>query len=277
MVTPVEKRDPNKYCEFHTDTGHSTDKCMHLRKQIEEMIKSGKLSQFIRELKQNDKPKAPKKGETAGKDKPLAILMVQSWERVAKQRVTQSFSPKTVISFPPLGEEDGTEGPMIIEVEIGGHYVHRIYVDGRASSEVLYEHCFVKLWPEIRNQMIPATTSLIRFSSETIWPLGQISLLVKIGDEEHSTFAWMNFMVIRSLSQHNGIIGRTSIRKIRVVPSTAHGMLKFLVEGGTVTLRSNRVIPMECAMISGPSTQPSVTSQVLEEKIKVAIHPEYPK
>ncbi|GJS86223.1 reverse transcriptase domain-containing protein [Tanacetum coccineum] len=166
---------------------------------------------------------------------------------------------------------------MIIEAEIGGHFVHRIYVDGGASSEVLYEHCFVRLRPEIRSQMIPATTSLIGFSGETIWPIGQISLLVKIGDEEHSTSAWMNFMVIRSPSQHNGIIGRTGIRKIRAVPSTAHGMLKFPVKGGTVTIRSSRVIPMECAMISGPSTQHPVTSQVLEEKIKVAIHPEYPE
>ncbi|GJX08785.1 reverse transcriptase domain-containing protein [Tanacetum coccineum] len=196
---------------------------------------------------------------------------------VAKQRVTQSFSPETVISFPSLGEEDGTEGPMIIEAEIGGHFVHRIYVDGGASSEVLYEHCFVRLRPEIRSQMIPATTSLIGFSGETIWPIGQISLLVKIGDEEHSTSAWMNFMVIRSPSQHNGIIGRTGIRKIRAVPSTAHGMLKFPVKGGTVTIRSSRVIPMECAMISGPNTQHPVTSQVLEEKIKVAIRPEYPE
>ncbi|GJY33238.1 reverse transcriptase domain-containing protein, partial [Tanacetum coccineum] len=187
------------------------------------------------------------------------------------------FSLETIISFPSLGEEDGTEGPMIIEAKIGGHFVHRIYVDGGASSEVLYEHCFVRLQPEIRSQMIPTTTSLIGFSGETIWPIGQISLLVKIGDEEHSTSAWMNFMVIRSPSQHNGIIGRTGIRKIHVVPSTAHGMLKFPVKGGTVTIRSSRVILMECAMISGPSTQHPVTSQVLEEKIKVAIHPEYPE
>ncbi|GJV69672.1 hypothetical protein Tco_1485181 [Tanacetum coccineum] len=103
--------------------------------------------------------------------------------------------------------------------------------------------------------MVPATTHLIRFSGETIWPLGQISLLVKIGDEEHSTPAWMNFMVIRSPSQHNGII----------------------VKGGAVTLRSSRVIPMECAMISEPSTQPPIPSQVLEEKVKVVIHPEYPE
>ncbi|GJX47693.1 reverse transcriptase domain-containing protein [Tanacetum coccineum] len=44
MVTPAEKRDPNKYCEFHADTGHNMDECIQLRKQIEEMIKSGKLS-----------------------------------------------------------------------------------------------------------------------------------------------------------------------------------------------------------------------------------------
>ncbi|GJT30954.1 reverse transcriptase domain-containing protein [Tanacetum coccineum] len=248
-----------------------------LRKQIDEMIKSGKLSQFIKELKQSDKPKAQKKGETAGKDKPLAILMIQPWGRVAKQRVTYSFSPETTISFPSLGEEDGTEGPMIIEAEIGGHFVYRIYVDGGASSEVLYEHCFVRLRPEVRSQMVPATTSLIGFSGETIWPIGQISLLVKIGDEDHSTSTWMNFMVIRSPSQHDGIIGRTGIRKILAVPSTAHRMLKFPVKGGTVTIRSSRAIPMECAMISGPSTQHPVTSHVLEEKIKVSIHPEYPE
>ncbi|GKA41392.1 reverse transcriptase domain-containing protein [Tanacetum coccineum] len=246
MVTPAEKRDPNKYCEFHADTRHSTDECMQLRKQIDEMIKSGKFPQFIKELKQSDKPKVQKKGETARKDKPLAILMIKPWERVAKKRVTQSFSPKTTISFSSLGEEDGTEAPMIIEAEIGGHFVHRIYVDGG-------------------------------FSGETIWPIGQISLLVKIGDEEHSTSAWMNFMVIRSPSQHNGIIGRTGIRKIHDVPSTAHRMLKFPVKGGTVTIRSSKAIPMECAMIFGPTTQRPVTNQVSEEKIKVVIHPEYPE
>ncbi|GKF41441.1 hypothetical protein Tco_0124783, partial [Tanacetum coccineum] len=84
MVTPVDKRDPNKYCEFHSDTGHSTDDCMQLRKQIDEMIKARKLS--------------PKKGEASRKDKPLTILMIQPWERVAKPRITQSFSPETADS-----------------------------------------------------------------------------------------------------------------------------------------------------------------------------------
>ncbi|GKB20548.1 reverse transcriptase domain-containing protein [Tanacetum coccineum] len=65
-----------------------------------------------------------------------------------------------------------------------------------ASSEILYEHCFVRLRPEIRSQMVPPTTYLTGFSGETIWLLGQISLLVKIGDEEHPLLHWMNFMVV---------------------------------------------------------------------------------
>ncbi|GKD06217.1 hypothetical protein Tco_1181191 [Tanacetum coccineum] len=36
-----------------------------------------------------------------------------------RKRVTQSFSTDLEISFPPLRDEDGTEGPMIIEAEIG--------------------------------------------------------------------------------------------------------------------------------------------------------------
>ncbi|GKG60099.1 hypothetical protein Tco_0609763, partial [Tanacetum coccineum] len=61
---------------------------------------------------------AAKNEETSGKDKPLAILMVQPWKRVTEQKITQSFSSNQEISFPPLGDEDGAEGPMIIEAEI---------------------------------------------------------------------------------------------------------------------------------------------------------------
>ncbi|GKD00872.1 hypothetical protein Tco_1171146, partial [Tanacetum coccineum] len=52
-------------------------------------------------------------------------------------------------------------------------------------------------------------------------------------------------------------------------------MLKFPVRGGTITLRSNRIIPLECMMVSGPGVPQPVINQVIEEKIQVAIHPEY--
>nr|GEZ76423.1 reverse transcriptase domain-containing protein [Tanacetum cinerariifolium] len=52
MTTPIEKRNNNKFCEFHREVGHNTDECMHLKRQIEELIKNGKLSYVIKELKQ---------------------------------------------------------------------------------------------------------------------------------------------------------------------------------------------------------------------------------
>nr|GEX86301.1 reverse transcriptase domain-containing protein [Tanacetum cinerariifolium] len=59
------------------------------------------------------------------------------------------LSPETVISFPPLKEEDGTKGPMIIEAETGGHFVHYMYVDGGSFSKIMYEHCFNRFHSEV--------------------------------------------------------------------------------------------------------------------------------
>nr|GEV69179.1 reverse transcriptase domain-containing protein [Tanacetum cinerariifolium] len=199
---------------------HTTDECMHLKRKTEEMLKARKLSHLIKKLKQNNgknQTKATKKGETSGNDKPLAILIVQPWQRVAKQRITKNFSLESVISFPPLGDEDGMEGPMIIEAEMGGHFVYRMYVDVGSSLEIL------------------------------------------------------------SPSSYNEIIERPGVRRIQAVPSTGHGMLKFPVTGGMVKLQGNRIISLECTMVSGPKAQQPVIDQATEEKIQVAIHPEYPE
>nr|GEX18376.1 gypsy retrotransposon integrase-like protein 1 [Tanacetum cinerariifolium] len=133
---------------------HNTDECMNLKKQIKEMLKAGKLSHLIKELKQNsgnEQPKATKKGETSGKDKALAILMVQPWERAP------------------------------------------------------------------------------------------------------------------------------GVRKLQAVLSTAHGILKLPVEGGVIALKSSRLVPLECVLVSGPEETLSDTKPILEERVKVEINLEYIK
>nr|GEW42255.1 reverse transcriptase domain-containing protein [Tanacetum cinerariifolium] len=156
--------------------------------------------------------------EAAAKDKPTTIYMVRSWQRTVKQKITQSFEQGKEITFPPLTNSNGTEGPLVIEAEIGGHTIHRMYIDSGSSMEILYEQCFNRLRPEIKSQIVPATTSLTGFSDETKWPLGQLRLLVTIRDVTHSTKAWMNFMIVKSLSPYNGIIGRPGLKAIQAVP-----------------------------------------------------------
>ncbi|GJX16446.1 reverse transcriptase domain-containing protein [Tanacetum coccineum] len=62
---------------------------------------------------------------------------------------------------------------------------------------------------------------------------------------------------------------------MKAVPSTTHGMIKFPVMGGTLTLRSSKIIPVECAMVSRLEEQPAPVNKVEEERIKVAINPEH--
>ncbi|GKA17153.1 reverse transcriptase domain-containing protein [Tanacetum coccineum] len=73
------------------------------------------------------------------------------------------------------------------------------------------------------------------------------------------------------------IIGRLGVKKLQVVPSTTHGMLKLPVEGGVITLKSSRLVPLECALVSGPEETLPATKPIVEERVKVAINPEYPK
>ncbi|GKA90569.1 reverse transcriptase domain-containing protein, partial [Tanacetum coccineum] len=136
--------------------------------------------------------------------------------------------------------EDGTEGPMIIKAEMGGHFVHRmVWTEG----------------PLQKSCMNTASTDSAQRSEAKWFPQPR---------------RW-------SPSPYNGIIWRTGVRRIQAVPSTAYGMLKFPVTSGTVTLQSSGILPLECTMVSRPGVPQPVINQVTEEKIQVAIHPEYLK
>ncbi|GKB97896.1 hypothetical protein Tco_0984033 [Tanacetum coccineum] len=138
MVTPVEKRSNNKFCDFHNDKGHSTDECMRLKKQIEELVRAGKLSHLIKEIKLGrDQTKNGKK-EAPARDKSLAIYMIQPWQRMTRQKLTQSFTRGNRITFLPLANSDGKRRYRSSkEVKIGWTDIHRMYIDGGVLYEVL--------------------------------------------------------------------------------------------------------------------------------------------
>ena len=40
--------DKNKYCRFHKDHGHNTEDCRDLKEQVEELIRKGKLQNYVK-------------------------------------------------------------------------------------------------------------------------------------------------------------------------------------------------------------------------------------
>nr|GEZ62471.1 reverse transcriptase domain-containing protein [Tanacetum cinerariifolium] len=226
------------------------DECIHV-KACPEILKISRFMNGInnpelikrlndRNIKEGkDKQKSTGKKDTP-KDKADTIYMVQSWQRKTRQKVSQKFSRGSKISFPTLTADNTVVEPLTIEINAGGHDIHRMYIDGGASADILYEHCFQRLRPEVKSQLNPATTTP---------------------------------------SPYNGIIGRPGISAIRAVPSMAHGMLKFPVDGGIVTIYNTTVPPRECNTVSCDATQTQTQTQhtVKVINLKVAIHPDYPE
>ncbi|XP_062093691.1 uncharacterized protein LOC133799705 [Humulus lupulus] len=49
ITTPLDKRDKNRYCLFHKDHGHTITECHNLNNQIQALMRSGRLTQYIKE------------------------------------------------------------------------------------------------------------------------------------------------------------------------------------------------------------------------------------
>nr|GEW24178.1 reverse transcriptase domain-containing protein [Tanacetum cinerariifolium] len=83
-------------------------------------------------------------------------------------------------------------------------------------------------------------------------------------------------MIVRSPSPYNGIIGRPGIREIQAIPSTAHGMLKFPVNGRIVTIHSTILTPTECITIMATPKDLAKKAEARHKNFKVAIHLDFP-
>ena len=57
MKGDPKKRNRNKYCRFHRDHGHDTDKCFNLKQHIENLIRQGNLRNFLRQDNKDEKLK----------------------------------------------------------------------------------------------------------------------------------------------------------------------------------------------------------------------------
>ncbi|GKE56920.1 hypothetical protein Tco_1496105, partial [Tanacetum coccineum] len=77
------------------------------------------------------------------------------------------------VSFPAIPSDDVFEEPLIVEAEVKGYLVRRVYVDEWSSVEVMFDHCFENLNPKIKARLIETQTDLVGFAGEVLKPLGE--------------------------------------------------------------------------------------------------------
>ncbi|GJW68414.1 reverse transcriptase domain-containing protein [Tanacetum coccineum] len=150
------------------------------------------------------------------------------------------------LTFLAIPRNQLTDEPIVLEGIIEGNQVRRILVDGRSSSEIVYEHCFRDLDVNIRSKLRRCRAPMVGFSGETYHPLGVIDLRVIMGRERRSKTVLIECAIIKFRSSYNIIVGRTRLKSLKVVGSTIHSMIKFPTNQGIVTMETSKEALWEC-------------------------------
>ncbi|GJT48349.1 reverse transcriptase domain-containing protein [Tanacetum coccineum] len=162
--------------------------------------------------------------------------MINREDYATKNTISGSMAYKEEITFPPVTRV--SNAPVIIEVAVFGRKVGRVYMDSGSTCEVIYEHCFEKLNPTIKATRVNMKTSLVGFSGKCSWSVGEVPLEITIGEHPLSRTDSLNFVIVKSDSPHNMMLGRTAMQKIGIMVSTIRGAKKFHTKKGFGTVLS---------------------------------------
>ncbi|GJS36803.1 reverse transcriptase domain-containing protein [Tanacetum coccineum] len=207
-------------------------------------LESGKLNHLVKDVRQRGKGNQRNNGPQKAK----VINMVQSHPLGRKRKTTMRDEGwmNVPITFPPVPARDLSEEPLVVEAEVEGYLVRRIHIDEGDSIEIMFEHCFNMLHPEIQARLVETQTTVSGFSGEQVKPLGKIELDVCFGGNRRCRRAIMKFTVIPAPSPYNIILGRPGLRQLREIPSTIHGIMKFPTPWGVATIVSQDTMVLQC-------------------------------
>ncbi|GJR47972.1 reverse transcriptase domain-containing protein [Tanacetum coccineum] len=188
------------------------------------------------------------------------------------------------ITFPLVSTDDVFDDPLIVEVEVEGYLVRRVFVDQGAAVQVMFEHYFDNLSLAIRARLTPTHTELVGFSGEQLILIGKVELKIIFGGGGLSRKTMLKFTLVRASSPYNIILGRTRMRELRAVSSTVHAMVKFPTPRGIATLIALTAPVYECRWLEKKRVEHDEKVEVVElEKPeesgeeKVLVNPAFPE
>ncbi|GJX02883.1 reverse transcriptase domain-containing protein [Tanacetum coccineum] len=153
------------------------------------------------------------------------ILMIRQDESYMKNKFEGLTSEGKEITFPSGGSNSSVQ--VVIKSKIFGREVNRVHMDSGSSCEIIYEHCFMKLKPSIKASKVDSKVPLILFLREKSLSIRKIPLEITIGDAPLTRKETLSFMIVKSDSPYNMLLGRTTMQKMGMVVSTIHGAIKF--------------------------------------------------
>ncbi|XP_065636336.1 uncharacterized protein LOC136070379 [Quercus suber] len=180
MKGDPNKRNRNKYCRFHRDYRHDTDECFDLKQQIENLIRQGKLRNFVGRDHKDEKLKA--KVEESSR-LPLGEIRIILGGSSAGQSSKSKKAYLKAVQSVQLSGRSPSAGTTDEQMRLG------------------------------RDLLRPASSPLVGFGGMKVQPVGSISLPVTVGVYPQQVTKDVNFLVVDCSSSYNAIIGRPTLNR----------------------------------------------------------------
>ncbi|GJS98872.1 hypothetical protein Tco_0820042 [Tanacetum coccineum] len=199
MIGTPKIENLDRYWDYHGEKGHYTNDCYQLKRQLEAALESKKLNHLVKDVRQrgNNRGRQARNNSTNGKVINMVYVMAEGKKRKC-QREREEDWINVPITFPPIQSDDVSDELLIIEAEVEGYLVRRVFVDHGAAVQVMFEHCFRNLPIALQARLTQTHTKLVGFFGEQLLPIGVISVQYHIrADRNEGT---------PSRSIHNGMI-----------------------------------------------------------------------
>ncbi|XP_021717652.1 uncharacterized protein LOC110685433 [Chenopodium quinoa] len=271
---PREKKDPSRWCDFHSDIGHTTDECVALRKEVAYLLKKGYLKELLsdkskasgreRESKQGGPPPPPPIIKTicfiSGGSEVCGLTYSAAKRHAKESNKDQSDKrKKSKIDIPIMFEEsdvvEGHHDGLVISLPVGNCMIKRILVDNGSSTNIIMLDTLKHMNIDEKN-IVKKSTMLVGFSRETKKISGEITLATY----GKGINLQVKFLVVDTLSSYNMILGRPWIHEMKAIPSTYHQVIKFPTRWGIQEISGDPREAKECYKIALKATSAEKSS-----------------
>jgi len=136
--------------------------------------------------------------------------------------------------------------PIVISLVTVGRKVHRVLVDQGSSVDVMFWPTFTQLQLPL-DQLRPYGGCLYGFAGDQVEVRGYIQLRTTFTNEVASRTEKIKYLVVNTPSAYNILLGRPTLNRIGVVPSTRHMKVKLpSMEGVVITFKSDQNEAKKC-------------------------------
>ncbi|XP_024018170.1 uncharacterized protein LOC112090631 [Morus notabilis] len=171
------RRNQNKYCRFHGESGHTTAEFYDLRDEVERLIREGRLGEYRAKRWNNNRRNDDRQDEQRCDNQPKPVGVIRTifggpylgstsrraqkeYAREAKEKFSQRIMNISGREAKAARYEDaeitfskadarGIHFPqsdaLVVEAVIGTYTVCRILVDNGSSMDILYADCLDKM------------------------------------------------------------------------------------------------------------------------------------